>query len=138
MRKSNALSAGHERNELHERSPVPVAPVTELLKARIIETLTVEPEHFNREEFDALWVLWHAHEANGGTEPMTTFITRCRTCGVEFEPDHAAIMAGRWRICPACQPAAMSKPPTPCERCGRPLRAATRTLCLSCLGGAPL
>jgi hypothetical protein len=67
--RSNDLSAGYERNELHEKSPVPGAPDAELLKARIIETLDVEPEHFNREEYDRLCVLWHAQNPKEESTP---------------------------------------------------------------------
>ena len=29
--------------------------------------------------------------------------TRCRRCGREYDLDRAAIVAGRWRLCPACR-----------------------------------
>jgi len=29
--------------------------------------------------------------------------TRCRRCGREYEADCAAILAGLWRLCPACR-----------------------------------
>src|SRR5215217_2025510 len=37
-------------------------------------------------------------------DALTAIVTCCRKCGQEFEPDHAAIVAGRWCACPACQP----------------------------------
>ena len=66
---------------------------------------------------------------------MTAIVTTCRDCGIEFQPDHAAIIAGTWRICLTCRPQASEE--THCERCGRLLRAG-RILCLSCAGGNPL
>jgi hypothetical protein len=69
---------------------------------------------------------------------MTAVISTCRGCGAEFEADRRTILAGSWRICPACRAVAASPPPDdpggPCERCGRPLRAKGRTICLGCLG----
>ena len=43
------------------------ALLAELLKARIIEAVTVEPADFDRAEYDRLWILWKAHEAAGET-----------------------------------------------------------------------
>jgi hypothetical protein len=63
---------------------------------------------------------------------MSTFVTRCRTCGREFAPDHRAIVAATWRTCPTCQPPRTEE--THCERCGRVLRAGPRTICARCLG----
>jgi hypothetical protein len=63
---------------------------------------------------------------------MPTFITRCKQCGAEFEPDAAATRSGSWRTCPACRPQPHDE--TRCQQCGRPLRTAGRRLCLSCLG----
>jgi hypothetical protein len=72
---------------------------------------------------------------------MTTIVTMCRTCGSEFTPDRQTILAGSWRTCPACRPAATPPPDEGngrCERCGRALRTKGRTICLSCLGVAAL
>ena len=62
---------------------------------------------------------------------MTAIVTVCRQCGTEFEPDHSAIVAGAWRLCPTCRP---SSAETRCERCGRILHAGSRTICAACLG----
>ncbi len=35
---------------------------------------------------------------------MTIITTTCRRCGTEFEPGREAIVAGTWRLCPACRP----------------------------------
>jgi hypothetical protein len=67
---------------------------------------------------------------------MTAVVTRCRQCGQEFEPTHNAIVAGSWHTCPACSPSTVE--PQQCRECGRPLRTAGRTICLTCLGGAAL
>jgi len=69
---------------------------------------------------------------------MTAVVTACRECGQEFEPDHAAILAGSWRTCPTCEPSRASQHPkaqTRCEGCGRVLRAGHRRVCLGCLTG---
>lgn len=68
-----------------------------------------------------------------------SIVTRCRGCGVEFEADRIAIVAGSWRLCAACRaeeerrdrrrPAAI-----PCQGCGRPLRDPKRPVCARCLG----
>jgi hypothetical protein len=34
---------------------------------------------------------------------MTIIATTCRRCGTEFEPSREAIVAGAWRLCPACR-----------------------------------
>lgn len=39
--------------------------LAELLKARIIAAVNVEPANFDRAEYDRLWILWKAHEAEG-------------------------------------------------------------------------
>lgn len=65
---------------------------------------------------------------------MTGFITRCRRCGQEFEPNQQAIIAATWRLCPTCRPQPTQK--TCCRECGRPLRGTTRTLCAQCMGVA--
>ena len=64
---------------------------------------------------------------------MTTFVTRCRQCGAEFEPDRRAIVAATWRLCPACQPQPATRPAASDvdASCGR-----NRTLCLGCAMGA--
>lgn len=33
-----------------------------------------------------------------------SLIVTCRTCGRDYEPDRAAIIAGLWRDCPECRP----------------------------------
>jgi hypothetical protein len=38
------------------------------LREPIIAAVDVEPQRFNREDYDALWVRWHAHDAK---EPST-------------------------------------------------------------------
>jgi len=38
----------------------------ELLQRRIVEAATVEPDAFDRPEYDRLWRLWHAYDAAGG------------------------------------------------------------------------
>lgn len=66
---------------------------------------------------------------------MPIFITRCSTCGKDFEPSPVAIRAGGWQVCPTCSPQpADNTDETSCHSCGRPLRTAGRTLCLGCLG----
>jgi len=42
-------------------------------------------------------------------------IVVCRRCGREFAPDRRAILAGRWRLCPACR-----DPEPPGGAAGRP------------------
>ncbi len=32
-----------------------------------------------------------------------SIVIRCRRCGREFVADRHAILAGRWRLCPACR-----------------------------------
>lgn len=39
------------------------------LREQIIAAVTVEPEFFNREEYDRLWVLWHAENAKEESTP---------------------------------------------------------------------
>ena len=41
----------------------------ELLERRIIEAVTVEPAHFDRPAYDALWVLWHAQDTKEESTP---------------------------------------------------------------------
>ena len=43
------------------------ALLAELLKARIIAALDVEPANFDRAEYDRLWTCWKVHEAAGET-----------------------------------------------------------------------
>jgi hypothetical protein len=45
------------------------ALLAELLKARIIAAVDVEPAAFDRAEYDRLWALWKLHDAAGAT-PM--------------------------------------------------------------------
>ena len=63
-------------------------------------------------------------------------ITTCRHCGKEHEATSEAIRAGTWKVCPTCAP----KPAESgrCRECGRALRPAGRTICLSCLGVSAL
>ena len=67
---------------------------------------------------------------------MPTFVTRCRVCAREFEPDADAIRAGSWRLRPGCQPQHSDE--TRRERGGRVLRTTGRRLCLSYLGAPAL
>jgi len=73
---------------------------------------------------------------------MTSIIVTCATCGAPFEPDRMDIVRGRWKVCPTCRPGTPTPPSDNpggrCERCGRALRTAGRTLCLQCLGIAIL
>ena len=66
---------------------------------------------------------------------MTTITTTCRRCGREFTPDHRAIVAATWRICPACRPQLSDqiRREVRCRECGRPL-AGTRDVCVRCVG----
>ncbi len=69
---------------------------------------------------------------------MSTIIAVCNQCRTEFEPDRTSIIRGDWRTCPACRPAAAPPPDdagTRCQRCGRPLKTAGRSICLGCLTG---
>lgn len=56
---------------------------------------------------------------------MTVIITTCRTCGLGFEPDRAAILAGVWRVCPDCRGVGDPTPksPTVCPICRRVLKS---------------
>jgi hypothetical protein len=54
------VSIAPYREHIRERKP---ALLRELLQRRITEALNVEPEHFDRPAYDALWVLWHAQDA---------------------------------------------------------------------------
>ncbi len=81
-----------------------------------------------------------AHPRREEDVPMITIVARCRACGMEFEPDHDAIVRGAWRVCAGCRLKDAPEPQQPasrCEQCGRPLRAGTRTICLGCLIGGP-
>lgn len=49
--------------------------------------------------------------------------TTCRRCGIEHEPDRAAILAGTWRHCPACRDPDAERPPGACPRCDRWLKS---------------
>jgi len=66
---------------------------------------------------------------------MTAIHMTCRQCGQEHTPSHEDIVRGPgyYRFCPACRPP--DREATHCERCGRVLRAGTRTLCYMCLTG---
>jgi hypothetical protein len=41
------------------------ALLRELLQRQIMAAVSVEPELFNRDHYDQLCVLWHAHDARG-------------------------------------------------------------------------
>ena len=62
---ARAVVTGYERNESDEKSPAENVSETECLKGKIITTVTVDPEHFDRAEFERLWALWTAHDAAG-------------------------------------------------------------------------
>ena len=64
---ARGVVTGYERNESNERSSALSRSEVELLKARIIAVVDVEPAEFDRAEYDRLWTLWYAHEAAGGT-----------------------------------------------------------------------
>jgi hypothetical protein len=52
------------REKIADNKP---ALLAELLKARIIEVVTVEPADFDRAEYERLCTLWYAHTAAGAT-----------------------------------------------------------------------
>ena len=52
---------------------------------------------------------------------MTIIATICRRCGAEFEPGREAIMAGTWRLCPACREVGATGPVV-CPTCHRVLK----------------
>jgi hypothetical protein len=54
---------------------------------------------------------------------MTIITTTCRRCGTEFEPDREAIVAGAWRLCPACRDT--PRGPAVCPLCRRVLKGGT-------------
>jgi hypothetical protein len=55
---------------------------------------------------------------------MTIITTTCRRCGTEFEPDHRAIVAGAWRLCPDCRDTGTSSHgPAVCPLCHRVLKS---------------
>ncbi len=60
-----------------------------------------------------------------------TIVTTCRHCGTEFEADHRAIVAGAWRLCPACRETAPPVPPDP-RRLPLPDGGRTTRRCLRC------
>ena len=43
---------------------------------------------------------------------MTIVEVTCPRCGVAFEPDRRAILAGTWRVCPDCRDGAPTVPAT--------------------------
>jgi hypothetical protein len=49
----------------------------------------------------------------------------CRNCRVEFAPDREAIVAGAWRLCPACRNPSPDTPrgPAICPLCRRILKS---------------
>jgi hypothetical protein len=59
---SNESSPGYERNEFDEKSPASDAEDSESLKARIIQAVTVEPDQFDRAEYDRLWTHWKGQD----------------------------------------------------------------------------
>jgi hypothetical protein len=68
---------------------------------------------------------------------MIGFLLACAKCGRGLEPNKVAVTAeavraGCWRTCPNYQGELAAE--GRCTRCGRPLRAGKRTLCLQCLG----
>ena len=67
---------------------------------------------------------------------MTAATTTCRRCGVEFEPDRAAILAGAWRLCPDCRDApSPTNHPSQERRRGAPERPPQKpTLPYGCCG----
>jgi len=74
-----------------------------------------------------------------------TIATTCRQCARAFDADRAAIVAGTWRLCPACRetpaattPVAGAETPAPrrCQRCHLPI-APPSLLCRWCQPPGP-
>jgi hypothetical protein len=60
---------------------------------------------------------------------MTIITTTCRRGGAEFAPGREAIVAGTWRLCPACRGGGATGPVL-CPLCHRVLKSgAHRELC---------
>ncbi len=53
---------------------------------------------------------------------MTLITITCRRCGAEFAPGREAIIAGAWRLCPACSNVSPTSPVV-CPRCHRVLKS---------------
>jgi hypothetical protein len=53
---------------------------------------------------------------------MSTIAVDCRRCGQEFEPGREAIVAGTWRLCPACRGVRPTGPAV-CPHCHKVLTA---------------
>jgi hypothetical protein len=55
---------------------------------------------------------------------MTIITTTCRRCRAEFEPGREAIVAGTWRLCPACRSGEDApRGPVVCPQCHRVLKS---------------
>ena len=66
---ARGVATGYERNESDETSPVRSVAEVELLKARIIAEVDVEPATFDRATYEALWTHWTAHHEAGNEDP---------------------------------------------------------------------
>ena len=59
---ARSVVTGYERNESDEKSPVMLVAEVELLKARIIAAVDVEPADFDLVSYDALWDRWSTYQ----------------------------------------------------------------------------
>jgi hypothetical protein len=63
---------------------------------------------------------------------VATVLTKCRECDREHELTPEAIRPGTWPCCPECSLAPTTRHIY--QKCTRPLRLTSRTLCVRCMG----